>query len=55
MSAERIYCIANNTLADDFPDVDKALTDPAGLLAVSGGFDPELLLRGLSSGYFPLE
>ncbi len=53
MTTELIYCIAGDTLADDFPDVGEALADPDGLLAISGGFDAELLLRAYRQGIFP--
>lgn len=42
-----------NDSALDFPDVDLALDDPNGLLAVGGDLSPERLLSAYRQGIFP--
>ncbi len=42
-----------NVTDAEFPDIDRALTDPPGLLAAGGDLGPERLLRAYSLGIFP--
>jgi leucyl/phenylalanyl-tRNA--protein transferase len=49
----KIYWIAENISADDFPDVDSALHEPEGLLAIGGDLGPTRLLHAYQQGIFP--
>lgn len=49
----KIYWIADNISADGFPNVEKALRDPEGLLAIGGDLKPDRLLHAYQSGIFP--
>jgi len=49
----KIYWIAENISADDFPDVHSALHDPEGLLAIGGDLGPTRLLHAYQQGIFP--
>jgi leucyl/phenylalanyl-tRNA--protein transferase len=48
-----IYWVADNVIANDFPDVESALRDPDGLLAIGGDLKPERLLSAYRRGIFP--
>jgi leucyl/phenylalanyl-tRNA--protein transferase len=48
-----IYWVADNVIAHDFPDVESALRDPDGLLAIGGDLKPERLLAAYRRGIFP--
>lgn len=50
---QRLYWVRDNIIADDFPDMDRALTDPDGLLAIGGDLSPERLLSAYARGIFP--
>jgi len=43
----------DNTPADYFPDVEQALQEPNGLLAVGGDLSPQRLLNAYQCGIFP--
>lgn len=45
--------ITDDAPADAFPDVDSALTQPNGLLAVGGDLQPERLVAAYRRGIFP--
>ncbi|MCI0400873.1 MAG: leucyl/phenylalanyl-tRNA--protein transferase [Gammaproteobacteria bacterium] len=49
----KLYWISDQLLADDFPDVAKALAEPDGLLAIGGDLDTERLLDAYRTGIFP--
>lgn len=49
----QIYWVRNNIIADDFPDVEQALEEPDGLLAIGGDLSPARLLQAYSRGIFP--
>ena len=49
----QLYWVADNKIAPDFPDVDSALRDPDGLLAIGGDLSPSRLLDAYSKGIFP--
>ena len=49
----RIYWVRDNIIAEDFPDIDSALDDPDGLLAIGGDLEPERLLQAYRRGIFP--
>lgn len=49
----QIYWVRNNIIADDFPDVEQALEEPDGLLAIGGDLSPAHLLQAYSRGIFP--
>jgi len=48
-----LYWVADNTVADDFPEVSSALRDPDGLLAIGGDLRPERVLDAYRRGIFP--
>lgn len=48
-----IYCVADNRIAADFPPVERALTDPDGLLAIGGDLTPLRILGAYRRGIFP--
>lgn len=48
-----LYRVGERTLAPGFPDVDTALRDPDGLLAIGGDLEPERLLDAYRRGIFP--
>lgn len=52
-SNNKLYWVADNVIADDFPDVSSALRDPDGLLAIGGDLAPNRLLDAYSRGIFP--
>lgn len=49
----KLYWIADNILAEEFPDINHALTEPDGLLAIGGVLNPALLLDAYRKGIFP--
>jgi leucyl/phenylalanyl-tRNA--protein transferase len=49
----RIYWVADNVIAADFPPPDRALRDPDGLLAIGGDLSHERLLSAYRRGIFP--
>lgn len=52
-SDNQIYWVAENIIADDFPEVSSALRDPDGLLAIGGDLKPARLLDAYQRGIFP--
>lgn len=52
-SDNQLYWVADNIIASDFPDVNSALRDPDGLLAIGGDLKPGRLLEAYSKGIFP--
>lgn len=52
-AGNKLYWVADNVIAEDFPDVDSALRDPDGLLAIGGDLDPGRLLDAYRRGIFP--
>ncbi len=52
-SANQIYWVADNVISSDFPDVERALTDPDGLLAIGGDLNSERVLDAYRRGIFP--
>lgn len=53
MSANRISWLSPGDPADAFPPIDKALTEPDGLLAAGGDLSAERLLEAYRRGIFP--
>ena len=53
ITQNKLYWIADNILAEEFPDVSHALTEPDGLLAIGGVLNPSLLLDAYRKGIFP--
>jgi leucyl/phenylalanyl-tRNA--protein transferase len=49
----QLYWVRDNVIAGDFPDVESALRDPDGLLAIGGDLTPNLLLSAYRRGIFP--
>jgi leucyl/phenylalanyl-tRNA--protein transferase len=49
----KLYWVAENVTADDFPDVSCALRDPDGLLAIGGDLETGRLLDAYRRGIFP--
>ncbi len=49
----KLYWIAENILAEEFPDISHALSEPDGLLAIGGVLNPNLLLDAYRKGIFP--
>jgi len=52
-SQNKLYWVADNIIADDFPPVESALRDPDGLLAIGGDLTSERLINAYKSGIFP--
>ncbi len=52
-TANQIYWVADNVIRNDFPDVERALRDPDGLLAIGGDLSPERVLDAYRHGIFP--
>ena len=52
-SANKLYWVKQNLLATDFPDVNQALRDPDGLLAIGGDLTIDRLLDAYQHGIFP--
>jgi leucyl/phenylalanyl-tRNA--protein transferase len=53
ITQNKLYWIAENILSEEFPDINHALTDPDGLLAIGGALNPNLLLDAYRKGIFP--
>jgi len=53
LQANEIYWIADKICANDFPDVNRALKEPDGLLAIGGDLDSSRLLDAYQRGIFP--
>ena len=51
--SNKLYWVKENILATDFPDVDQALRDPDGLLAIGGDLSEKRLLDAYQRGIFP--
>ncbi len=51
--SSKLYWVRDNILASDFPEVDHALRDPDGLLAIGGDLTPERLIDAYRRGIFP--
>ncbi len=49
----QLYWVKDNVIASDFPDINKALEEPDGLLAIGGDLSPERLLDAYVRGIFP--
>jgi leucyl/phenylalanyl-tRNA---protein transferase len=48
-----LYWVADNVIANDFPKVSSALSDPDGLLAIGGDLSMQRLLCAYKNGIFP--
>ena len=48
-----LYWIAENRISKEFPDVNLALAEPDGLLAIGGDLNPNRLLEAYRKGIFP--
>lgn len=48
-----LYWIARDVIAEELPDVEEALTEPNGLLAVGGDLSSDRLLSAYRRGIFP--
>ena len=51
--SSKLYWVRDNVLANDFPEVDHALRDPDGLLAIGGDLTAERLIEAYRRGIFP--
>ncbi len=49
----KLYWVKDNVLANDFPDVNQALRDPDGLLAIGGDLSSDRLMQAYRHGIFP--
>ena len=49
----QLYWVADNVIANEFPDPRSALRDPDGLLAIGGDLSPARLLDAYERGIFP--
>lgn len=49
----QLFWVADNVIANDFPEVGSALRDPDGLLAIGGDLSPERLINAYRRGIFP--
>jgi leucyl/phenylalanyl-tRNA--protein transferase len=52
-STRQLYWVADNVIRSGFPDVERALRDPDGLLAIGGDLAPARLLDAYRRGIFP--
>ncbi len=52
-SKDKFYWVRDNLFSDHFPDVDAALQDPDGLLAIGGNLSVECLIEAYRMGIFP--
>jgi leucyl/phenylalanyl-tRNA--protein transferase len=52
-SENKLYWVSENIIADTFPPVSSALSDPDGLLAIGGDLSPARLISAYKSGIFP--
>ena len=48
-----LYWVKDNIIANDFPDINRALKEPDGLLAIGGDLRPERLIDAYRRGIFP--
>ena len=53
LTGNPLYWIADNVIADDFPEPTTALRVPDGLLAIGGDLEPDRLLDAYRRGIFP--
>lgn len=51
--SNQLYWVKDNLLATDFPEINYALRDPDGLLAIGGDLSEERLLGAYQRGIFP--
>jgi len=51
--SNKLYWVKENLLATDFPEINHALRDPDGLLAIGGDLSEERLLSAYQRGIFP--
>tara|TARA_R110002072_G_scaffold155883_3_gene306308 strand:+ start:1773 stop:2498 length:726 start_codon:yes stop_codon:yes gene_type:complete len=51
--SNKLYWVKQNLLATGFPDVEEALRDPDGLIAIGGDLSEERLLDAYPRGIFP--
>lgn len=51
--SNKLYWVKDNLLATNFPEVNKALRDPDGLLAIGGDLSEERILNAYKNGIFP--
>ncbi len=49
----KLYWVRDNIIANEFPDINSALNEPDGLLAIGGDLTPERLLDAYRRGIFP--
>jgi len=49
----QLYWVADNVIADHYPEVDRALRDPDGLLAIGGDMTAARLMDAYPRGIFP--
>lgn len=49
----KLYWVRDNVIANEFPDINSALKEPDGLLAIGGDLTPERLLDAYRRGIFP--
>ena len=49
----KLYWVKQNLLATGFPDIEEALRDPDGLIAIGGDLSEQRLLDAYSRGIFP--
>ena len=49
----KLYWVKDNIIANEFPGINKALTEPDGLLAIGGDLSPPRLINAYSRGIFP--
>lgn len=52
-ATSQLYWVADNVVRPDFPDVERALREPDGLLAIGGDLGPSRLLDAYARGIFP--
>lgn len=48
-----LYWVKDNIIANGFPDIERALSEPDGLLAIGGDLHPERLIDAYHRGIFP--
>lgn len=49
----KLYWVRENIIANDFPDISSALTEPDGLLAIGGDLSTHRILNAYRRGIFP--
>ena len=49
----KLYWVKDNIIANEFPGINKALSEPDGLLAIGGDLSPSRLVNAYSRGIFP--